>query len=122
MQIVTQATAVHAGGEGTQPLSKEDWAGSVKADSKHSLPAVSEQHVSATQCQTTLNEAELRQVSAMLVVPMTMSLQRLVCMMASVFQAACNKNGIPDTMAVDELCKHMMQPHQIVLGIAHHTQ
>ena len=99
MQVVTQASAVHAGGEGNQPLSKEDWAGSVKADSQHSLTAVSKQQVSATQCQATLQEAELRQVSAMLVVPTTTSLQPVVCMMASVFQVACNKNGLPDTMA-----------------------
>ena len=43
MQIVTQATAVPTGSEGHEPLSKEDLAGSVRADSKHNLTDVSKQ-------------------------------------------------------------------------------
>ncbi len=122
MQVVTQATAVPTGGQGHEPLSKEALAGSVKADSKHNLTAVSKQHVSATQCQTTLHESELRQVSAMAFVPMTMLLQHVVCMMASVCQAACNKVVSPDTMTAVKTCKHVMQLQQSVLGSAYHSQ
>ena len=46
----------------------------------------------------------------------------VVCVMASVCQAACNKNVSPDIMTVVETCKHVMQPQQSVLGTAHRPQ
>ena len=95
---------------------------SITAKSERTLGAVRVKDVTEKQCQTTLHESELTEVSAMLCVPMTHSLQHVICTMALLCQPACNKNVSPDIMTVVESCKHVMQAQQSVVGTAHRSQ